>query len=393
MTTATAGSPRRSLLPARAALAIAAALIPLAVALAQQGPRPVTVARPIVKEIVEDDEFVGRFEATAEVLIRARVSGFLEQTHFPDGSVAQVDQRLFTIDRRVFEAAFRQAEAQLAVADAVFAFAREQFERATRLIGNGTISQAVLDERRAEFLRAQASLEAARAAREAAMIDLDFSEVTAPIAGRLGRDLVKPGNLVIANDTVLTSIVATDPIHFYFDIDERYFLAYARDARVRGGTLNEGSAGLPVVVRVSDRSVPPVEGRLDFSENRLDGATSTLRVRAVFPNPDGVLAPGLFGRINVPGSLPYRGVLLPDEAIVADQNRRLVYVVDPGNRLRAVEVRPGPRIDGWRVIREGLDGSETVVVEGLVMLRPGLEVAPSPVDLPTVRTADFRPGR
>lgn len=360
---------------------ILALLAPLA-AMAQQPPS-VTVAAPIVKEIVEDDEFVGRFEAAAFVEVRSRVEGYLEATHFRDGAVVAAGAPLFTIDPRQFETARRQAEAQIAVAEATEAFARDQLERAERLLGNGNIAQSAVDERRERFLAARGELERSRAALESAAIDLEFTAIRAPIAGVIGRDLVTPGNLVNANQTVLTTIVSVDPIFFYFDIDERYFLAYARDARARGASLQLGSGALPVVVTLADGTRH--KGELDFAENRLDAATGTMRVRARLPNPEGVLQPGLFGRVNVPGSLPYRGVLVPDEAVLADQNRRIVMVVDDAGAVTPRAVRPGPRIDGYRVIREGLDGSETIVIEGLLRARPGATVAPERVALPPVR--------
>ncbi|WP_299738596.1 efflux RND transporter periplasmic adaptor subunit [uncultured Roseobacter sp.] len=353
-------------------------------ALAQQGPPPVTVANPVVKTIVEDDEFVGRFEARAEVIVRARVSGYLQDIHFEDGNIVEKDQLLFTIDQRQFQTAFRQAQAQIDVAQATYDFAQEQLERAQSLVSNGNIAQSVVDERREAYLSAQGAREQARADLELAQLDVEYSQITAPMSGRIDRSQVDPGNLVSANDTVLTSIVSSDPIYFYFDIDERYFLAYARDARARGASLQEGGGGLEVKVSLSDDSIPPQTGILDFSENRIDADTGTMRVRAVLDNPDEVLTPGLFGRVNVPGSLPYEGILIPDSAIVSDQNRRLVMSVDAEGSVTPIPVRPGPRIDGYRVIRDGLDGSEVIVIEGIVRARPGSVVTPEMVELPLI---------
>ncbi len=242
----------------------------------------------------------------------------------------------------------------------------------------------MLDARREAFLSAQGALEQARAALELAELDFEYSQITAPMAGRIDQTQIDPGNLVLANDTMLTSIVSSDPIYFFFDIDERYFLAYARDARTRGASLQEGGGGLEVRVSVSDNSIPPQIGYLDFSENRIDNDTGTMRVRAVLDNPDEILTPGLFGRVNVPGSLPYEGVLVPDSAIVADQNRRLVMSVDDQGNVTPIPVRPGPKIDGYRVIREGLDGSEVIVIEGIIRARPGAVVAPEMVELPLI---------
>ncbi|WP_299954838.1 efflux RND transporter periplasmic adaptor subunit [uncultured Roseobacter sp.] len=364
-------------------LALSISVFPSTI-LAQQGPPPVTVAHPVVKTIVEDDEFVGRFEARSEVVLRARVSGYLETVHFKDGSLVEQDQLLFSIDQRQFDTALRQAQAQIDVAQATYEFAEEQLERAQSLIQNGNIPQSTVDQRREAYLAAQGALEQGRAALELAQLDYEYSQIRAPMAGRIDRRQVDPGNLVSANETVLTTIVASDPVYFYFDIDERYFLAYARDARARGVSLQEGGGGLEVKVTLSDESIPPQSGYLDFSENRIDRETGTMRIRAVLENPNELLTPGLFGRVNVPGSLPYEGVLLPDEAIVADQNRRLVMSVDGEGNVIPLEVRPGPRIDGYRVIRDGLNGSETIVVEGVVRARPGSVVTPEMVDLPLI---------
>lgn len=351
---------------------------------AQQGPPPVTAAKPVLKTIVEDDEFVGRFEASAEVAIRARVTGFLDTVHFTDGSLVEKNQLLFTIDQRQFQTAVRQAEARIGVAEATIDFTRDQLERAQSLIDNGNIAESLVDQRREAFLAAQGALELARADLELAALDLEYSEVRAPMAGRIDQSQMDPGNLVRGNDTLLTSVVAIDPIYFVFDIDERYFLAYARDARARGSVLQEGGSGLEVTVSLSTDRIPAQAGTLDFAENRIDADTGTMRVRAILPNAEELLTPGLFGRVNVPGSLPYDGVLVPDAAIVSDQNRRLVMSLDDEGKVTPIPVRPGPTIDGYRVIREGLDGSETIVIEGLIQARPGSTVSPEMVELPLI---------
>jgi len=342
----------------------------------------VSVAKPVVRQIVEDDEFVGRFEAVDMVDVRARVGGYLSAVHFTDGMMVEAGDLLFTIDRRPFETAARQAEADLNSAKAVLAFTRDNLARADELSTRGNISKQTTDERRQEYLVAEARLAATEAALARARLDLEYTEIRAPISGRIDEKRLTEGNLVEANGTVLTSIVSLDPIHFYFDIDERSYLAYARDARTRGVALQEGGGAVAVVVRLADDRERPRLGRLDFSENRLDRASGTMRVRAVFDNPDQVLQPGLFGRINVPGSLPHEGVLIPDEAIVSDQNRRIVYLVDAEGLVSAREIRPGPRIDGYRVVREGLTGDDTIVVNGLMRARPGAKVTPQPTTLP-----------
>jgi RND family efflux transporter MFP subunit len=368
---------------AAAALALASSFA-LPAAQAQEAPPApvVTVAKPLVRDIVEDDEFVGRFEAVDQVSLRSRVGGYLDQVHFQDGTLVKQGDLLFTIDQRPFQAALSQAQAQVDSAKTLVEFAKMQFERAETLSRDGNIPVSTLDDRRREYLAAQAQLNGAEAALENASLNLEFTEIKAPFSGRVDRRLVSPGNLVQADQTVLTTIVSIDPMDFYFDIDERAYFAYARDARERGGVMQEGAGGIDVVVRVADRSEAVFKGKLDFAENRLDEATGTMRVRARFDNKDGVLQPGMFGRINVPGSLPHPGVLLPDDAIGADQNRRIVFVVDEAGLVSAKPVRTGPRIDGYRVIREGLTGEETVVVNGLVRVRPGVTVKPEMTTLP-----------
>ena len=376
------------------AKAIGAFLMPLLLlasvweAAAQQELPVVSVAKPVARDIVEDDEFVGRFEAVDEVDIRARVSGYLSEVHFQDGAVVNKGDLLFTIDRRPYQAAFDAAKSRVDVATSLLQFTQMQLERAEALAKSGNLAVSILDDRRRENLSAQAQLQGANATLKNASLDMEFTEIRAPLSGRIGRRLVSAGNLVQPDSTLLTTIVEWNPIDFYFDVDERTYFSYARDARLRGGSMQEGAGGLEVTVRVADREEAVFKGKLDFAENRIDNATGTMRVRARFDNGDGVLQPGMFGRVNVPASLPHPGILLPDEAIGADLNRRIVFVVDASGTVSAKPVRTGPRLDGYRVIREGLTGDETVVVDGLVRVRPGAKVKPEMVTLPpTAETA------
>jgi len=349
---------------------------------AQQEPQVVTAAKPVVREIVEDDEFVGRFEAVDQVAVRSRVGGYLESIHFTDGAVVKQGDLLFTIDQRPFLAAHEAAKSRVDVATSLLDFSKLQLQRAEDLARSGNLSTATLDDRRREYLAAEAGFQGATADLRTASLNLEFTEIRAPLAGRIDRRLVSVGNLVQPDATLLTTIVSQDPIDFYFDVDERLYLAYAEDARKRGGTVQEGAGGLDVIVRIASRDSASFKGKLDFAENRIDAATGTMRVRARFPNGDGVVQPGMFGRINVPGSLPYKGIMIPDEAIGADQDRRIVYVVDAEGNVSAKPVRPGPRTHGYRVIREGLTGDETIVVNGLMRVRPGVKVKPQLVTLP-----------
>jgi RND family efflux transporter MFP subunit len=350
-------------------------------------PPTVTVAKPVVREIVEDDEFVGRFEAVDEVDIRARVGGYLEKIHFTDGAIVKEGDLLFTIDQRPFKAAVEQASAALKIAESQVDFAEKQVKRARELSSRGNISVSALDEREQAYLSAQAQQQGATATLVKARLELEYTEIRAPVGGRIDRNFISVGNLVTADDTLLSRLVSLDPIYFYFDIDERSFLAYARDARARGVALQEGAGALNVTVRLSDERDGSFDGKLDFAENRVDPGTGTVRVRAVLPNPDFVLQPGLFGTVNIPGSLPYQGILIPDGAIAADQDRRIVYVVGENNQVTPRQIRPGPRLHGYRVVRDGLTGDETLVINGLMRVRPGVTVTPEPVDLPPVAEA------
>ncbi|WP_157014628.1 efflux RND transporter periplasmic adaptor subunit [Mesorhizobium xinjiangense] len=360
---------------------LALALSPTA-SLAQDDLPVVTAAKPVVREIVESDPFIGRFEAMDEVDVRARVNGYLEEVHFRDGAMVEKGDLLFTIDKRPYQAAFDAAKSQVDVATSALEFARSQLERAKSLSDTGNVAASVLDDRRREYLAAEANLQGARAELRTTRLNLEFTEVRAPLSGRIDRRRVSTGNLVQADETLLTTIVSLDPIDFYFDIDERSAFAYARDARQRGNTLQEGAGGLDVVVRVHDYQPVYFNGKLDFAENRLDDETGTMRLRARFANPQGVLQPGMFGRIRIPGSLPYEGVLVPDEAIGADQDRRIVYAIDDSGTVSAKPVRPGPERYGYRIIREGLTGDETIVVEGLLRVRPGVKVKAEMTTLP-----------
>lgn len=373
---------------ARSAAVLLILSLPLpAFAQAPNGPVPVTVAKPVVREIVEDDEFIGRFEAVDEVTVRARVGGYLDKVHFKDGAIVKQGDLLFTIDQRPFQAALDQATASLNVAKTLVDFTKIQFDRAEKLSQTGNIPTSTLDERRREYLAAVAQVNGAQAAVVRAELELEYTEIKAPLSGRIDRRLVSVGNLVQADQTALTTIVSLDPIDFYFDVDERQFLAYARDARARKASLQEGAGGLDVTVRLADDVESPVTGKLDFAENRIDQATGTMRIRAQIPNKDLILQPGLFGRVNMPGSLPYQGVLVPDDAIGADQDRRIVYVVDDAGKVTPKPIRLGPKLHGYRVVRSGLTGNETIVINGLMRIRPGVTVKPEIVTLPPEQAA------
>jgi RND family efflux transporter MFP subunit len=362
-------------------------LLQVAPSQAQSGPPsapPVTVAKPVVKDIMEWDEFTGRFEATESVELRSRVTGYLDKVLFKDGSIVKAGDPLFVIDQRPYKAAYDRAQASVVVSQSRFEFAQNDLERAEQLRKTNNIAEQVLDQRRQNYLGAQAELAGAKASAESARLDLEFTTIKAPISGRISRKLVSEGNLVNANETVLTTIVSLDPIHFYFDVDERSYIAYSRMG-LSGSRPSSREVANEVMVAVTDEKEPKHKGRMDFVDNRLDGAAGTMRGRAVFANPDLFLTPGMFGRVRVMGSGLYKGVLVPDEAIASDQDRRVVYVVSEDGSVTPKPVRSGPRIDGYRVIREGLSGDETIAINGLMRIRPGVKVAPQMTTLPPVR--------
>lgn len=346
-------------------------------------PPPVTVAKPVVKEVVEYDDFTGRFDATDSVEIRARVSGYLDKVAFQDGSIVKKGDPLFVIDRRPYKAALDQAQASVVSAQARLNFAQADLERAQSLQRSGNIAEQLVDQRRQTFITARADMDNAEAALRNAQLNYDFTDIRAPISGRIGRKLIAEGNLVNANETLLTTIVSLDPIYFYFDVDERSFLAYSRsqaEAKAQGRTIQDSAR-----IGVTDEREAKRPARIDFVDNRLDQASGTIRLRAVVENKDLFLVPGLFGTIAVTGSPPHRGVLIPDEAIAADQDRRIVWVVADDGTVSSKVVRPGPKIDGYRLIRTGLTGDETIVINGLQRVRPGAKVTPTKQDLPPVR--------
>lgn len=357
------------------------------VTLAQGGPAqapPVTVARPVVKDIVERTDFIGRFEAIDQVTIRARVSGYLDKVHFQDGSFVKAGDLLFTIDPRPYQNALEQAQAAVTSSQVRMDFAQSDLDRAEQLRRTGNIADQAFDQRRQAVLTAKAELDRAQAALRQARLDIEFTEIKTPLSGKISRKLVSEGNLINANETILTNIVSLDPIQFYFDVDERSFLAFSRQAQGGTKTTVEGETN-EVLLTLTDVRLGQRKGQLDFVDNRLDAASGTIRARAVFENKDLFLTPGLFGRVTVGASDPYKGILLPDEAIGSDQDRRVVYVVGDNNVVHLKPVRIGPKIDGYRVIRDGLAGNETVVVNGIVRVRPGAPVTPEMTTLPPTR--------
>jgi multidrug efflux system membrane fusion protein len=343
---------------------------------ATPAPPSVTVATPTAREVTDWDEFVGRFEALYQVQVRARVGGFVDSIAFKDGAFVKAGDLLYVIDPRPFDAALLQAKGQHADARAKLDLAERELARATELVRTNAVSEAVVDQRRQQSQAAEAALLQAEGALKRAELDVNFTRVTAPIDGRVGRHLVSVGNLVQGADagaTVLTSIVSMDPIHIYFDMDEATYLKNNRLWH-EGRRPSSRDTPNPVQVILSGETKSSHEGAMDFVDNRLDIATGTLRGRAIVPNTDLSILPGQFARIRVVGSAPYQALLLPDTAITNDQSRKVVFVV---NKDDTVEMRPvtlGPLDGGLRVVRDGLKSDDRVVVDGLQRARVGAKV-------------------
>ena len=278
-------------------------------------PPPVTVAKPVVRDVVDDDEFIGRFAPVEQVAVRSRIGGYLQEIHFNDGAIVKRGDLLFVIDQRPYMTAFNEASSALEVAKSTLTYAEAQFKRSESLSQSGSQSVSILDDRRREWISAQANVRGAQAALDRASLDLDYTKITAPLSGRIDRHLISPGNLVQADASVLTTIVTLDPIDFYFDVDERRLLNFQDTAKKRGVDLQASGGDVDVTVRIGDNSNREFRGKLNFAENHVDDESGTMRVRARFANPDLTLQPGLFGRISVEASNTYTAVLIPDEAI------------------------------------------------------------------------------
>jgi RND family efflux transporter MFP subunit len=343
---------------------------------APPAPPPVTVAQPIERTVAEWDEFTGRFEAVDTVEIRARVSGYLTEVHFTDGQMVKAGDLLFVIDARPFQRTVERLRADLAAARARFEFAQKDYERARPLAKNENISEQVFQQRQRELAETEASVQASQAALASAELDLEFTRITAPIAGRIGRRLVSVGNYVTgATETAarLTSIVSQDPVQFYFDMSEADYLKYLRLGKAGTGS-NYRENPTPVFLGLQDEKDFPHPGALDYIDNRIDQTTGALRGRAVFKNEKGLFTPGLFARIRLAGSGEYKALMLPDNAIAADQTNRFVYTVADDGSVAAKPVTLGPIIDGLRVVRSGVTAEDWVIVNGIQRARPGGKV-------------------
>lgn len=376
-------------------------------------PPKVTIASPTVESVSDYKEFSGRFAASDEVGIRARVSGYLTGADFTEGAIVQAGDPLLTIDPRPFEAALAKAQADVKVAQSRADYTKTTYERAETLFKSGDLSSQLRDQRLQERDQADAELARAKAAQDQAALDLSYTKIEAPITGRIGKKLATVGNFVTGGNTgaeVLATIVAIDPIYFTFDMDEQTYLALARTQDAPGNAATEAAisprAGTadtpdtapespdsmdiavaaespavleprtyPVSIALSDETGYPHQGVVDFLNNEIDAGTGTLEARATLPNPGGLLAPGMFGRVRITLGTPVKSVLIPESAIMIDQSRKFVYVVDDKNTASARTIETGALArDTLRVVTTGLTGDEKIVVNGLQRVRDGVTV-------------------
>jgi RND family efflux transporter MFP subunit len=343
-------------------------------------PTAVTVANPVKRTIADQDEYVGRFVATDSVEVRARLSGYLSKISFQDGQMVKQGDLLFTIDRRPFQIALDQARANLELAKANLAFAESDLMRGQELLRNKTITEQTFEQRTQAKRVAEASVNAQEALVHSAELDFnEFTELRAPIAGKIGDRRVSIGNLVTGGasgtTTLLATIVSTDPIRCEFTFDEAAYLRYQRLAK-NGKDIAATGTSTPVKIKLIDEPDYTHEGRMDFVDNAIDRTSGTIRGRAQFANPDGLFTPGMFANIRVPASPPYEALLVPDAAIGSEQARKYVLVVDAENVARPKYVTLGDLAGDLRVIKDGLSPDDRVVINGIARVRPGQKVTP-----------------
>ncbi|HHE7969002.1 TPA: multidrug efflux RND transporter periplasmic adaptor subunit SdeA [Serratia marcescens] len=337
-------------------------------------PPVVSAASVVVKPISQWDAFNGRVEAVQSVQLRPRVSGYIERVNYTEGDEVKKGQVLFTIDDRTYRAAREQAQAELVRARNQAALARSESSRTEKLIGTQAISQEVWEQRRSSAAQAQSNVLAAQAQLDMAQLNLDFTRVTAPIDGRASRAMITAGNLVTAGDSasVLTTLVSLDKVYVYFDVDEATFLRYQHQGR--------HDARLPVKVGLVGEDGTPHQGLVDFTDNQLNAGTGTIRMRALLDNRDRRFTPGLFARVQMPGSAEFNAMLIDDKAVMTDQNRKFVYIVDKDGKAQRRDIDVGRMAEGLRIVQKGLANGDRVIVDGMQkVFMPGM-----PVDAKTV---------
>ncbi|HZF16484.1 MAG TPA: efflux RND transporter periplasmic adaptor subunit [Steroidobacteraceae bacterium] len=345
---------------------------------APPAPPQVSVAKVIEKPITEFDEFTGRFTAVDRVELRPRVSGYISSVNFTEGHEVKKGDVLFVIDPRPYDAEYKRAAAELARAKTQLSLAQSEFERARTLLDARAISKEEFDARVSGAAQATANVQAADAALDAAKLNLTFTRVRAPISGLVSKAEVTPGNLVTTDQTLLTTLVSIDPIYVEFEGDEQVYLKYNALARA-GLRPSSRDSKNPVWVGLADEQETPHQGVMVFVDNELNPATGTIRARGQFSNKDRRFTPGMFARVKLLGSAEYNALLINDSAIGTDQSVKYVLEVNADNKVEYRAVKLGPVVDGLRVVREGLAPGDSIVVNGLQRVRPGMPVTPQRV--------------
>lgn len=347
------------------------------VPLTEIAPLTVETSLPVYEEITEWDEYTGRFDASNRVEVRARVSGFLEQVSFIDGQHVNKGQVLFIIDQRPFKIELEQAQASYDQAKATHTAAQDDFDRVESLRETGALSTEEYERRKQALAHSEASIRFAQTKVDNAKLNLKFTEVKAPISGLVSRQKVNEGNLIdggSANSTLLTTIVATSPIHFYFTGSEADYLKYVRLARdgKRGAVRADG---VQVQIELADEEEFVHEGEIDFVDNEIDSHTGTIELRAVLQNENNLLEPGMFGKARMLGSAKHDAIMVPDEIIGTNQSLRYVYVVGDNKEVVIKNVTLGPlHSNGLRIIRTGLTSSDKIIINNLQKIGPGMVV-------------------
>ena len=348
----------------------------------QAPPAPqVGVAPALQREVSQWDEFSGRIEAVQNVELRPRVSGYIDQVNYVEGQEVKKGDVLFTIDARSYRAELARANAELARARTQAELGRSEAARAKKLAEQQAISTESWEQRRAAADQAVADMQAAQAAVDSARLNLEFTQVRAPIDGRAGRAMVTAGNLVSAGDSasVLTTLVSQDTVFVYFDADEGTFLRYAQMAR-DGSRPSERGGALPVRIGLVGEQGYPHQGKVDFLDNQVARSTGTIRVRALLDNRERLFTPGLFARVQLLGSGRFDAVLVDDKAVLTDQDRKYVYVVDKDGKAQRRDVRLGRSAEGLRIVEQGLAAGDRVVVDGVQKIfMPGMAVEAKPL--------------
>jgi RND family efflux transporter MFP subunit len=346
-------------------------------------PPEVSVAQVIERRVKDWDEFTGRLQAVETVEIRPRVSGYIDRVAFTEGSQVKLGDLLFVIDPRPYKAEYDRAAADVKRFKTALELARVEMARVQRLRDSGAVSEEELDERKSSVAQGEANVAGSEAALETASLNLNFTQVTSPIAGRVSRAEVTRGNLVTGGSnggTLLTSVVSMDPIYLYFDGDEQAYLRYTKMAR-SGERPSSRDAPNPVQVGLADEEGFPHPGTVDFVDNQLNPQTGTIRARAVLQNKDGRFTPGMFARVQLLGSGEYAAILIEDRAVNTDQNQKYVLLLGANNQIEYRKVKLGRVIDGLRVVLEGLKPGDVIVVNGAQRVHPGITVTPQRVTM------------